>query len=268
MSSSAPPTTASPPLADYWVAARQPWTSLLFVLPFLAVYELGVLFPILPGEPRNGADLWIRQALQNIGCSSDWLFPLLVPVILLSWQVWKRLSWKCSYETLAGMLAESLLFALLLVGMGRCLHSVMPAQVASAAASPSVLSYLGAGIYEELLFRLMLLPLLYAVIRFIGLPGKLSAVTAIIISSLLFAAAHYVETTSLLSPTELMAALSSIVERSAEWSGFAFRCAAGIVFATLFWVRGFGIAVGAHLCYDLIVGLLLNGLRAVEPSAG
>jgi len=44
-------------------------------------------------------------------------------------------------------------------------------------------------------------------------------------------------------------------------SFFAFRTAAGLYFAALYRLRGFGVAVGAHACYDVLVGLLLECSR-------
>ena len=36
---------------------------------------------------------------------------------------------------------------------------------------------------------------------------------------------------------------------------FVFRCLAGLYFALLFQFRGFGVAAGAHACYDVMVGI-------------
>jgi hypothetical protein len=36
---------------------------------------------------------------------------------------------------------------------------------------------------------------------------------------------------------------------------FVFRLVAGLYFEALFQFRGFGIAVGAHACYNLMVGI-------------
>ena len=36
---------------------------------------------------------------------------------------------------------------------------------------------------------------------------------------------------------------------------FLFRMMAGVFFALLFQLRGFGVAAGTHACYDVLVGL-------------
>jgi membrane protease YdiL (CAAX protease family) len=107
--------------------------------------------------------------------------------------------------------------------------------------------YLGAGIYEELLFRLMLLPATIALLRTARLSRQASLPTAVVLTSLMFAAAHYRMDAPLGLPV--------------GWTcgepftplGFVFRFAGGASLATLFAYRGFGIAVGAHAVYDLLV---------------
>ena len=61
-----------------------------------------------------------------------------------------------------------------------------------------------------------------------------------VVSSLLFAAAHYV---------------GPLGDTFAVYS-FTFRFLAGVFFAVLLLIRGFGIAAGTHAAYDLLVGVL------------
>jgi membrane protease YdiL (CAAX protease family) len=72
-------------------------------------------------------------------------------------------------------------------------------------------------------------------------PGRLAAVMAAITTSFLFAIAHHV------GPAADAFNLFS----------FSFRAAAGVFFAAVFLLRGFGITVGSHAVYDLLVGVLL-----------
>jgi membrane protease YdiL (CAAX protease family) len=39
---------------------------------------------------------------------------------------------------------------------------------------------------------------------------------------------------------------------------FLFRAVAGLYFAALYQTRGFGVAVGAHACYDVLVGVAVG----------
>ena len=41
-----------------------------------------------------------------------------------------------------------------------------------------------------------------------------------------------------------------------RWFSFLFRFIAGVFFAILFVYRGYGIAVGTHALYDILIGLL------------
>ena len=99
------------------------------------------------------------------------------------------------------------------------------------------MGYLGAGLYEELLFRLILITAAVWTIR-LWMPDKRkSMVLAVLASSLLFSAAHY-----------LGAAGDEF-----RWFSFSFRFFAGLFFAVLFIYRGFGITAGAHALYDISV---------------
>ena len=106
------------------------------------------------------------------------------------------------------------------------------------------------GIYEELLFRLMLLPVVIAAVRACGLSPRASVVIGIIIVSLLFSAAHY-RLDLALGPWHLRSSYGD------SWSlfTFTFRFLAGVFFAILFQVRGFGIAAGTHALYDIATAL-------------
>jgi membrane protease YdiL (CAAX protease family) len=113
-----------------------------------------------------------------------------------------------------------------------------------------LVAYLGAGIYEELLFRAMLFPAMAAMLRFVGTPRRTSWLVAIFVSSLAFSAAHY--------QLDLMIGNYHLVTSygdSFEWTSFLFRFGAGIYFSSLLLARGFGIAAGAHAFYDILVSL-------------
>jgi len=103
------------------------------------------------------------------------------------------------------------------------------------------ITFVGAGVYEEVLFRLGLLPVAYAVFRLMRLGRIQASVLAVLLSSVFFAGAHYI------GPTADELTLFS----------FTFRAMAGMFFAGLFVVRGFGITVGCHAMYDLLVGVIL-----------
>jgi Type II CAAX prenyl endopeptidase Rce1-like len=237
---------------SYWAATQQPLASLLILAPAIVVYESAVLS--LGGTAteryRSGADAWLRHGLASLGLGNNWFLPSLVLSILLSWHLIKRHNSQPSLRLLFAMLLESTGWAIALVGSSRLVdigfsyleqgHSMVMAlkDAGSESSLAPLVGYLGAGIYEETLFRLALIPCLYATLRALQMPQVLSSSLAVTASSVLFAAAHHAGT-----PTETF-----------TWFAFVFRWMAGVLFAWIFILRGFGIAVATHTIYDVLVG--------------
>ncbi|MDQ3388473.1 MAG: CPBP family glutamic-type intramembrane protease, partial [Gemmatimonadota bacterium] len=154
----------------------------------------------------------------------------------------------------AAMMAESTLYALLLGavvgsatqwllgGWGARLAADGGALLDLSPAQGIVLS-LGAGIYEELLFRVLLAGGLFVLFRQGGLPSARAGVFAAILSALAFSAFHYI------GPYGDAWALGS----------FTFRFLAGLAFSALFLVRGFGITAWTHALYDIFLLLAHRG---------
>lgn len=237
---------------SYWAATRRPFPSLLLVAPLVFAYECGVLWlgKSVPGSVRTGADTWMRHGLSSLGLSDHWLLPLLLFLILLTWQVLNFYDWRFSPGILAGMVLESVMWAVVLLGISRLIdvgfcyleQTGSPLLAVNAGGvEPSVSSligYLGAGVYEETLFRLILVPICFSTLRLLQMPQVLASALAVTGSALLFALAHHAGT-----PGETF-----------TWFAFVFRWMAGVFFAWVFVLRGFGIAVGTHTMYDILVG--------------
>ena len=235
--------------SKYWVRARRPLASLAFLIPLLVIYECGVVWlgDRDPEALRNGADYWMRGALSAIGLGHSLLLPVMLMFALFAWHVLVRDPWRVKAGTIAGMLAESLVFACCLVAIGQIHNAVFSAMpevkelsVTAVPASARVVAFIGAGVYEEVLFRLCLVPAVYGLCRLVEMPHRWAAVGSILATSVVFAVAHYI------GPAADSFSLFT----------FSFRTIAGIFFAALFVVRGFGITVGAHAAYDLLVGVL------------
>jgi membrane protease YdiL (CAAX protease family) len=239
---------------SYWAATRRPFPSLLLVAPLVAAYEGGVLYlgGAAPASLRTGADTWMRSALSSVGVADHWLLPLLLILVLLAWQVLSFRDWRFSPGILGGMVVESFVWAVALLGISRLIDvgfsyleqwQPMLLAVDAAGAHPSVSSlvgYIGAGVYEESLFRLMLVPVLFRTLRLLQAPQVFASSLAVTASALLFALAHHAG-----NPAEQF-----------TWFAFIFRWMAGVFFAWVFVLRGFGIAVGTHTMYDILVGLI------------
>jgi membrane protease YdiL (CAAX protease family) len=231
----------------YWVESRQPLAGLALIAPLLVVYEAGVLL-LGPEQVRNGADAWLRALLEAAGLGQYFLLPLLTVGLLLGWHHLTGRPWRVAPGTLGGMWAECILLAVclraILLVQGLVFQGLAPPAAASLAGgleqtAARAVGFLGAGIYEELLFRLILFSAVAWGLGRAGLPSAPAAVGAVVLSSLAFAAAHYV----------------GPYGETLEAFSFVFRFLAGVFFAVLFAARGFGIAAGAHAGYDLLVGL-------------
>jgi membrane protease YdiL (CAAX protease family) len=147
------------------------------------------------------------------------------------------------------MAVESVIYALLLWRLSKELGGLLDRLGIVLAEGRShdeaiaqLLSYVGAGIYEEALFRLALFGGLLGLLRFIGVPKLIALCLAAVAAAAAFAAVHH------LGP------------RGEPVDGYAlvFRTVAGVFFTALLLCRGFGIAVGTHACYDILVGITVG----------
>ena len=136
---------------SYWKESTRPMTSLVFVIPFILIYEVGVL--LLPAGERNGIVALLRWFLQTLGFGQYFLLPVLVVVILLAWHHTTGEKWRFRGKTLLRMLLESAGLGLLLLVLVRLLGSFLdtpdlsiPTAVA-ATGSTQIIAFFGAGIY-------------------------------------------------------------------------------------------------------------------------
>lgn len=247
------PTKSPHAKTGYWHESARPLAGLVFVAPMLIVYELGVL--LLDHQAiRNAADVWLRQILDLLGFSQYFLLPIFTCGLLLAWHHIRQQPWRLNWGVFYGMLLESLAFGFALVlvaGWQRSLFSAAaPTFAASTGGAGSSLAlmvgYLGAGIYEELLFRLVLLSAAVGLLRLSGLSARWSVVTAVVVTSVLFSGAHYQ-----IDFTFAGHHFATTYGEIFDWYSFCFRFIAGVCFSILFVFRGFGIAAGTHAAYDL-----------------
>ncbi len=240
----------------YTKATCHPWPSLLFVLPLLAAYELGVLYlgGTNPETIRNGADHWLRCALDFIGVRFFWVPPAVLAIVFVFWTAhrWKDRPGEI-VGVLSGMILESVAYALGLWALSRLLVPILlqagfeltvpleePASFTyTDPALRQVITYLGAGIYEEAVFRLALFSTLVTLLRFADVSRFLAVALASVGSAILFSVAHH---------------LGPYGQPYSNYL-FLFRLLAGVYFALLFETRGFGIAVGSHACYNVMVSV-------------
>lgn len=249
----------------YWNLTRQPIYSAALVLPFLAVYELGLI--CLRSQVLNGGDAILLNLgghlLHALGFEASLASILALLIAFLLWQFKKKGPWTLEPSVLLGMCFESLLYAVvLLVVLGyfvpylpKDAHSVaagvasslpslsglLPASGAATEAAHPVLQgfvlYCGAGVYEEFVFRVLLLGLLILVCsKLLHMEHAHAAVWAVILSSLLFSAFHH------------------IGGEPFHVGPFLQRVFAGLYFSAIYLNRSFGIAAASHALYDIVIG--------------
>jgi membrane protease YdiL (CAAX protease family) len=113
---------------------------------------------------------------------------------------------------------------------------VLLAQPFPLSRSAQILVSLGAGIYEEFVFRVLLLAVLVFLLhRLLHLQQNLAYGVAAVIGAALFAAFHYI----------------GPFGDSLQLPSFLFRFIAGLILTGLYFARGYGITAYTHSLYDL-----------------
>lgn len=245
----------------YWNRTRLPVYSLAFVLPMVLFYEVGVLAvnrALLATHGytvRNASDWLIRRAMDGIaslmGRPGMVMSGVFIAVVLVVWQVLSRRPWEVRLATLCGMLAESVLIAMPLALLAAVyLEPLMKMTIENGDASPfqnrlfaDVVMSFGAGVYEEFIFRLVLVGMLAVVVHGIaGIGWRPAALVGIVLAALAFAGVHHL----------------GEFGRPFTWTDFLFRTGAGLLFGAVYYLRGFGIAAGTHALYDVFYVLLVS----------
>lgn len=244
----------------------RPLHILVFLLPLFIAYEVGSILYLT--DPHAGvrrvieAQQIMRDFFNLLGVAGSFVPAIAVATVLLVWHVMRRDPWTIDTRTLGGMLAESAAWTLPLIVLSSAVQhasGVMSGQPAAAAAAvelpalvgestrrllelptPTRLTIsIGAGLYEEMLFRLIGLALLHFVLAdLIGLPARWAAALAVTLSAVAFAIYH--------PPPR-------------EWATLILS---GIYLGTVYSMRGFGIVVGTHALYDIFALAVLPALTS------
>jgi len=238
----------------YLRATRSATYGVLAGLPLFLLYEL---FVVLVNEGRTehvrvGADVWIKNMMATIGQpgllgTAVLLFAIGVYVAFRERrrQIPIRASW------FGLLVAESLCYAVVLAVLvstvvgavfGLDVGAAISAQDVAAQVTPPgritmlVLS-IGAGLYEELVFRVALVGGLFLVLRRFVNGSRKAYLVAALVGAFIFSLVHYV------GPYGDPFLMSS----------FTFRFLFGLALNALFLVRGFGVAAWTHALYDVMV---------------
>jgi membrane protease YdiL (CAAX protease family) len=231
-------------LRTYLEQSKELGTSVVLVLPLFVAYQLGIL---ATGGLRNGVDFVSKTLFLLFNNSMLGYLVFNAAILLLFGGVlaYQHKKGALHPRIFPWMLLESAVYALLLgstviflinaIGLGGLL------QIAAAAGEPSLnlveklVMSAGAGLYEEVVFRLFLMGGLFLLAhKVIGLPRMLGAILAVLASSVIFSAVHH-------------------ISEPFTMSAFTFRIFAGLLFAIIFQVRGLAVAAYTHFLYDVYV---------------
>lgn len=234
----------------------RPLHVLVFLMPLLIAYEIGSVLYL--SDMQSGVMQSVRayrlfdDFFQVFGLAGAALPGIALITVLIVWHILARDRWRIDGETLAGMFIESFAWTLpLLVLAATVAHAGAMVGLAAGDSTTSITRLplmaratmsVGAGLYEEMLFRLVALALLHFIlVDIIGLSHRWGYAVGIFLSACAFAVYH---TPSL----------------PAEWAYFVFTLLAGVYFGTVYVMRGFGVVVMTHAIYDVLVLVVFPSL--------
>lgn len=230
----------------YLAETKRPFTALAFALPLIVLYEIGAI--TLLGETSADSPLIARTLIASLlslfGVVGLHLPAVLLVAVLLAQHLMTRERWRTSPKAVLGMWLESCVWALPFLVLGGVLGVVGFGSFEGSRIDPAAGATLalGAGLYEEFVFRMLLMLAVHALLTDVcGVRRGPADVMAVIASAVAFAAYH--------------GQGDSGVNAAA-----VFYLASGLLLGWLYLVRGFGIAAGAHTAYDLVVLALLPAL--------
>ncbi len=260
----APPSARRTPLSptgsmsQYLRFSRSSYYAVIAALPLLMAYELLLLAVGGTGtsQVRNAAEVWVRNVLTSFdithrGATATMILVLVVAIPLVRQReitLTPRYFGYILLESVCYGLALRFLINFILVVIFSLFTGAPPVAMPDAAwhqglaaALPAGTGFwsavalsLGAGLFEEFFFRVILLSALLALTRVV-FARWLSAVISVVAAAGLFSLAHYVG--PLGDPLEL--------------HSFMFRWVAGLIFTVLYHQRGFAVVAYSHAFYDI-----------------
>lgn len=219
---------------DYFTLSRTLAASYVFIVPLFALYQAGL---INYDEARNGTEsIWSELFFRL-----NWVGGVVLNLAMLGLLLLAIHRTREKRQDLPGMYAwmffESTLWAsalyviaVLFPNAGLSLDPLLGDLTAA----------IGAGIYEEALFRFVLMGgMIFIFCNWMGAPTRWIVPFAAIASALLFSYAHH--------------EASGIGTEPWHWGNFTLRALLGTLLGAIYWVRGLGIVVYTHALYNVAV---------------
>ncbi len=237
---------------SYGMLSQRPLYVLAFLSPLVLFYELGIVLTEAHKEVR--AHRQFSNLFEVMGVGAVHLPAILLVVVLLLWHFFEGHSWRLRLGVLVGMLVEAIAWTLPFWLLGQLmagLASVRPAAgtalaeaAGGVASEPGMVRYVlgvGAGVYEEMLFRFVGIAAVHLVAAdLFGVREKHSRVIAVLVTALLFGLYH--ESTLARTPDTV------------HYVGLlSYYFVMGVYLGGVYVARGLGIAVAVHALYNVIL---------------
>ena len=219
--------------------------SYLISLPLLLLYEVLIFLAQPDSEQvvRISVDVWIKTLFSYFGkdvLSITLILVALVGMVVLYRERKKLSSLKMSY--FFTMLIEASFYAFFLAllintTVSGLLQIVQSSPIESLTTLQQLALSLGAGIYEELFFRVILVSALLLIFKKVFSKKSVAFGSAILLAAIIFSLVHYVGAFG--DPFTL--------------SSLLFRFLFGLALNAIYLWRGFGMAAWTHAVYDLMI---------------
>jgi hypothetical protein len=255
-------------LDDYWRLSHRALHSLVFVLPMVVLYEVGSIALLTNPATNVHETIRAKRLLEvifgSMGVAGMLVGGAAVLSVLIVQHVLSRDPWRVRRMVIAGMALEACLWALPMVVLGSIfvrkaavlapeaavLTSTFGAADLASSLSPQTRTALegltislGAGIYEEALFRFAGIAVVHLIAKdLLQIPELAARAIAVAVTAIAFGVYHPVW----------------LATGGVNWPLLLYYTAAGVYFGVIYIGRGFGVVVGTHAVYDVIVLVILR----------
>lgn len=223
----------------YFHWSREPSVGLFAVLPLWITYIL-LRSQLAPAE-RNGAELLLLEQFAPFG-DYGYLILSVAFALMIGFAAFSLMKRGVPWLRVVAVIAlEGVVYGVMLGPIAAAMTSsadqLLQASSIADDLAINLVGSIGAGIFEELVFRLGVMSVLVwlgaRAVRSWGLPKFCAGLSAVVISALLFSWFHH------------------LCGEEFNRGVFVFRTMAGVLLGLLMWARGYGVCVYTHTVYNL-----------------
>ena len=231
---------------SYFKISKNLFYSLIFISPMIFLYELLCFYQFYNEEYiiRNGADIFLRNFFISFGSYSNilyavFLFITLLIIFLYNKKIVSLGVIKVKYLIL--MFLESIFWTIIFLPFMLYFEKIILSIISSQSILETYYLSIGAGIWEEILFRFMLISLFnYVLLKLFKTSQFITNICSILISASIFSLFHYIGPYGDLF----------------TYKTFCIRFIAGIYLGTIYIFRGLGIVSYVHIFYDISIATI------------